>query len=172
MKRNHQVIHGLVFLLFCCLSGGAGIATYFGRKSVELSKFQTEFNGNFEQLQSILQYALSQKFATSRLLNKMYSVAVKHGYGTTLDQKPPFFTLPGYQNYSSELIQLGGNLRGTEWHPLVVENNTRSAWESWAKKNIASQAAGMSPSVFNTINATGELCDHLIQSRPPYNQHT
>ena len=154
-QKREWIIHGLVLLVICCLSAGGGVATFFGQRALELAVFRIQFDGSLQQLQNTVQIGLSQKFAASRLLNKLYSYGTAYGCGTTFGQTPPFFTLPGIQNYSTEFKALGGSLRGLEWHPLV-DNNTRAEWELWAKKNIAVQTDGLSPSFFKTINATGE----------------
>jgi len=179
-KGRQWIVHGLVFVFICSISAGVGVATFFGQRATELALFQTQFDGTIQQVQGTLQFGLSQKFAASRLLNKvvhvafllqyplhslipihsctisslqLYAYAAKYGYGTTFGQSPPYFTLPGMQNISAELYLLGGNLRGTEWHPLVT-NDTRSAWETWAKQNIAVQTKGLAPNIFKTINTT------------------
>ena len=156
-KRKVWILHGLVFGFICCLSAGVGVATFFGQRAVELAAFQAQFDGNVQQLQNTMQTGLSQKFSASRLVNKLYAYGSAYGYGTTYGQKPPFFTLPGITNYTLEIIKLGGSLRDVNWLPFV-DNNTRPAWEAWAKKNIQSQTQGLNlpPSVFTTINATGE----------------
>ena len=153
-RKEYFYIHGLVFVFICCLAAAGGVATFFGQRALELAVFKTAFDGTIQQLPNTVQIGLSQKFAASRLLNKLYTFSVENGCGTTKGQSPPFFTLPGLQNYSLEFKTLGGSLRGVEWHPFV-DNNTRPAWESWAKQNIASQTVG-SPGFFKTINATGE----------------
>ena len=69
----------------------------------------------------------------------------------------PYFTLPGFQDYATELNTLaGGNLRSVGFAPLIDTSNSavRPAWESWAKQNIALQTAGYDANVFNVINGT------------------
>ena len=161
IKKRNWLLHAVVFVFLCCLSAGIGYATFFGQRQVELTVFQTQFDGTVQLITNSLQLSLKQKFAASRLLNKMYSTAAKHGYGTSYGQQPPYLILPGYQNFSVEITLLGGFIRGLELHPLVDET-TRPAWESWAKNNIASLADGMSPSFYKVINTTGESRDHSI----------
>ena len=160
-KRNDRLVHGLVASFICCISAGAGVAIFFGQRATELAIFKTQFDGTIQQLQSTIQIGLSQKYAASRLLNKLFTYGAESGCGTTYGQSPPFFTLPGFQHFSDEIKTLGGSLRGIQWNPLV-NNNTRTEWELWAKKNIAVQTVGLPPSVFNTINATGEQKYPLI----------
>ena len=91
-------------------------------------------------------------------MQKMYGTAAHYGYGLTYGQKPPFFSLPGYEIFFTELATLGGYLRSMNWNPLVDTTNTstRTAWENWAKKNIVPQTYGLpgNQSEFNTINTT------------------
>ena len=155
-KCRQWIFHAATFVFICCISAGAGVALFFSQRATELTVFKIQLDGTISQLQRTIQSGLSQKFAASRLLNKIYAFSAEYGYGTTYGQSPPFFLLPGIQNYSLELMTLG-DIRGTEWHPLV-DNNTRPAWESWAKEIIKTQ--GLSPSVFNTVNNTGESDYH------------
>lgn len=161
-KRKQWILHAVVFGCLCCLSAGIGYATFFVQRQVELTVFNTQFDGTVQLIANSLQLSIQQKFAASRLLNNMYSIAAKHGYGMTYGQKPPYLTLPGYQKFSVEINLLAGFSRGLEIHPLV-DNNTRPAWEAWAKTNIASLSDGMPPSFYNVINTTGEPSDHLIR---------
>ena len=96
-------------------------------------------------LENQIAFGFKQKFAVSRLLQKLYGQAVKHGYGLTYGQKPPFFSLPGYEGFFTELQTLGGYLRSMNWNPLVDTTNTsmRPAWEAWAKENIVPQTYGL-----------------------------
>ena len=165
------LIHGLAFLFICCISAGAGIAIFFGERATEIAIFKTEFEGTIHQLQSTVQAGLAQKFAASRLLNKIYAYADWYGYGTEYGQKAPYFLLPGIQNYTIELMTLS-DVRGSEWHPLV-DNTTRPAWELWAKQIILKQ--GFSPTVLRTINNTGNQSDFdrnsfivLTRSKSPH----
>ena len=91
-------------------------------------------------------------------MQKMYGTAAHYGYGLTYGQKPPFFSLPGYEIFFTELATLGGYLRSMNWNPLVDTTNTstRTAWENWAKKNIVPQTYGLpgNQSEFNIINST------------------
>ena len=52
--------------------------------------------------------AFIQKFAASRLLQKLYGQADKRGYGISYGQHPPFYTLPGFEDLSTEVATLGG----------------------------------------------------------------
>ena len=158
VKRDRCCIHGLVIVLICCISAGAGLALFFSQRATELTVFKIQLDGTISQLQRTIQLGISKKQSASRLLNKIYAYAAEYGYGTTYGQSPPFFLLPGIQNYTLELMTLG-DVRGTEWHPLV-DNNTRPAWELWTKEIIKTQ--GLSPSVFHTVNNTGEPDHHPI----------
>ena len=149
------LIHGLAFVFICCISAGAGLAIYFGKRATEVAVFKSEFDGTIHQLESTIQTGLAQKFAASRLLNKIYAFNEYFGYGTSYGQKAPYFLLPGIQNYTIELMTLG-DVRGSEWHPLV-DNTTRPAWEQWTKQIIKTQ--GLSPTVLRTINNTGDQSD-------------
>ena len=77
-------------------------------------------------------------------------------------QIPPYFTLPGFQDYATDILTLGV-FRNINWYPLVdtSDNRTRPKWEAWVKdsKNIAEQTYGQpgNVSTFTTINSTSYL---------------
>ena len=150
----------LMFLIMCVISGGIGFATFCAQHASQLAMLQTAVDSSFFQLQTSIEHELRLKFAASRLVSKLFGHATKLGYGTTYGQQLPAFTLPGFQDISTEILSLAGNLRGMAWYTLVdtTNNTTRSKWEAWAKKNILSQTQeyGLAGNVtiFNKINAT------------------
>ena len=150
----------LIFVIMCGISAGIGYASYATQHASQLTVLQHTADSSVLQLQFTVQAALSQKFAASRLVGKLFGHATKLGYGTMYGQELPAFTLPGYQDLSTEILTLAGNLRGMAWYPLVdtTNNTTRLAWEAWAKKNTLAQTkeyglAG-NVSIFNKMNAT------------------
>ena len=97
---------------------------FLGAHAPEFAVFQTQLNSCFDQLQNSVSTGLGQTFAASRMMQHLYGYASKYGYGTSLGQAPPFFTLPGFQDYATELSTLaGGNLRSVGWAPLVDTTN-------------------------------------------------
>ena len=156
VKRQNWVKHGLFVFLFCCIAVGVGVGTYYGTYATQFIAFQTQFQSSSTQLQFSIQAGLIQKCAASRLIGKLFRQAATLGCGTTPGEAPPYMTLPGFQGYVDEISLLAGNPRAIEWAPLVDTTNpaTRSAWEAWAKKNIALQTAGYDASIFKIINTT------------------
>ena len=135
-RRNEWITHGFSFLIMCIVSAGAGIAMFYSYRLPQIIAFRIQFDSSAFQLQNSIQTGLIQKFAASRLLNKLFQYAIKHGYGTSFQQTPPFFTLPGFQDYATDFLTLGGSIRVIDWVPLIDTTNqaTRSAWETWAKQ--------------------------------------
>ena len=108
-----MIKNALTFFVLCGLSAGIGFATFSTQRQSQLIVFQNAVDSSVLQLQFTVQAALSQKFAASRLVGKLFGHATKLGYGTTYGQELPTFTLPGYQDITTEILTLAGNLRGT-----------------------------------------------------------
>ena len=165
-KHKFNVMEWIIYMsllfLICGISAGVGVATFNVAHTPQNVLFQIQFDSATAQLQNSIQTGLIQKYAGSSLLGKMFAYAAKFRYGTTYGQVPPFFTLPGFQDYATDIITLGV-FRNINWYPLVdtTDNKTRPAWEAWVKnvKNIEVQTYGQpgNVSTFKTINATAHL---------------
>ena len=161
------IVYSCIFLFICGISSGVGVATYNVAHSPQNVLFQVQFNSATTQLQNSIQAGLKQKFAGSSLLGKMFSYAAKYGYGTTYGQVPPFFTLPGFQDYATDIITLGV-FRNINWYPLVGTTMAKYPHYTYSvATNLPLSSFVSSPHPYSTYPTTHLTKLTLIIIPPP-----
>ena len=145
--------HVCMIMIFAGFSGGVGYACFNSQRTPELAAFHLQLSGVTSQLQISVQSTFTQYFSASKLFGLLFVYAAKYGYG---GGAPPFMTVPGLQNITSQLLQMSGNIRSLSWLPLVdtTDPTLRPAWESWAKQNFVLQTAGYGVKNFAIVNTT------------------